>query len=332
MDTVSIDKQAIGAALVEMGKSADKDPWRRQADAGAVGNVGRALKNILAGADGKLKEAQSAFTAVRTTHYSLTLPWVSNPTADRQRGPRLLATVLFDKYAEEMGKRKRAAEEALEAFLDDYPDAIVRAKTNLAALADAFYPTVDQVRSHFHVTYDFVPMPAGDDFQGLPSSTLDALGKFLEAKQQIMVDTARKSMIDEIRKRVGHLAERLASEGKRFQFTTVEAVRDLITLLPAWNLKGEAEIEDITRDIEWLMREVNAEGIRDSQDVRDFVQKGAENIISKLEELPLEPKPNPIAAQRAASTAPTRAGSSGARGWPWRHSWRPTHCPCCANP
>jgi hypothetical protein len=298
MDAVRIGNEDIGAALrrtamlatVTVGiwsaEKSDKAIMEKaKVDAGAVGNVGRALKNTLAGADGKLKEAQSAFTAVRTTHYSLTLPWVSNPTADRQRGPRLLATALFDKYAEEMGKRKRAAEEALEAFLDDYPDAIVRARANLAALADALYPTVDQVRSQFHISYDFVPMPAGQDFQGLPSSTLDALGKFLEGKQQVMVDTARKSMIDEIRKRVGHLVERLASEGKRFQFTTIETVRDLITLLPAWNLKGEAEIDEIARDIEYMLDNTNAENIRDSQGVREGVRVCAENIINKLEGL-----------------------------------------------
>jgi hypothetical protein len=296
MDGMQIGHADIGNALrktalladVTIGvwsaeKSDRKIMDKAKADAGAVGNVGRAIKNMLAGADGKLKEAQAAFTAVRTTHYGLTLPWVADPHAERLRGPRLLPTELFDKYAEEMGKRKRIAMEALDAFIADYPDAIVRAKANLAALADATYPTEAEVRAQFHINYDFVPMPAGQDFQGLPDTTLTALSKFLEAKQQIMVDGARKAMMDQIRKRVGKLAERLSGEDATFRASTVEAVRELVTLLPAWNINGEQEVIEITAMIDRMISGSSAEGLRVSHVAREIVQKQAQAIVDRLD-------------------------------------------------
>src|SRR3954465_11847257 len=54
-----------------------------KADAGATGDVGRVIKNVLAGADGLLKDARGAYAAVRAKHFSMTLPWVGDPNATR---------------------------------------------------------------------------------------------------------------------------------------------------------------------------------------------------------------------------------------------------------
>jgi hypothetical protein len=268
------------------GARGDKDIIdKAKADAGAVGNVGRAYKNMLAGADTNLKAAQAAFTAVRTAHYDLTLPWMANPQADRKRGPRMLATALFDRYAGEMGSRKKLAIDALETFIAGYPDDIVRAKQNLAALADAVYPTEAEVRAQFHIDYEFAPMPAGNDFQGLPETTLRALSIYVEGRQKIMLDGARRAMITEIRDRVGLLAERLATEDGAFRASTVEAVRELTTLLPAWNLEGEAEIERINAAISTMMTGTTADGIREDKAERTHVATQAQAIVEMVGKL-----------------------------------------------
>ena len=295
MDEVKLNNEDIGQALRNTAMLADVTigTWSAErsdrkimdkvkADAGATGNVGRAIKNMLAGADGLLKDAQSAFNAIRSVHYSMTLPWVSDPHAQRKLGPRMLPTALFDAYADKMGKQGRLATDALEAFMSDYQDAILRAKANLAALADATYPTGAEVRAQFHYSFDFIPMPAGNDFKGLPDSTLAALSQFLGQKQQIMVDTARRAMMDEIRDRVGHLAGRLSDEKATFRASTVEAVRELATLLPAWNLKGEQEVDEITASIDRMLSGTSADTLRTNKAHRIDVQAQAQAIVDRI--------------------------------------------------
>src|SRR6478752_1615118 len=117
-------------------KSDPKAMAKVKEDAGAVGNVGRVVKNVLAGADGLLRDTRTAFATVRLTHYSLTLPWVSDPQAARQRGPRLLPTMLWQRYTTVVGKAREAAYDKLDEFVDAYPAAVEQAKANLGTLAD----------------------------------------------------------------------------------------------------------------------------------------------------------------------------------------------------
>ncbi len=248
----------------------------------ATGEVGRFVKNLLAGCDDKLKATRSAYAAVRTLHYQLTLPWVSDPHAQRQSGPRLLPHLLFERYMKEMSAQKRAATLALDQFIAEYPDLVNRARTNLGGLADATYPSCDEVRSYFRIGFDFEPIPAGASFKGLPSHTLERLAKGLQAKQTRMIEAAQAAMWEAVRDRVSHLASRLADPEAKFKSSTVEHVRDLITLLPGWAVTGDARAAEIVRDIDDMLTGVRVEELRDDQRVRTTVVTQAQAVADKL--------------------------------------------------
>ena len=71
--------------------------------------MGRAIKNLLAGADEPLKAVHAAFAAVRARYYAFTLPWVSDPHAERQHGPRLLPNALLDQFVTDISAPLRPA-------------------------------------------------------------------------------------------------------------------------------------------------------------------------------------------------------------------------------
>jgi hypothetical protein len=151
---------------------------------GATGDVGKVIKNMMAGADALLKGVHSTYYAVRSKHYEMTLPWVSDPHAARQRGPRLLPHLLFNNYSMEMSNLRRMAIAKLEEFLVEYPALVLQAKTNLAGMADAVYPTAEEIKGLFRVHFDFEPIPQGANFRGLDDHMLERLGKALQNKQQ----------------------------------------------------------------------------------------------------------------------------------------------------
>ena len=254
-----------------------------KAQAGAVGNVGRAIKNLLAGADEDLRATRSAFSAVRAQHYALTLPWVSDPHAERQRGPRLLPNMLWDKYALSMGQKKRAALAALDAFVASYPDCARRAQSNLGGLANAQdYPSPAEVRGHFRIAFDFEPIPDGGSFRGLPEAALAKLEAGLKRKQQVMLEGATKAMWSEIAERVGHLAARMSDPEARFKASTVAAVSDLAALIPGWNIASDPRAAEVAADIDRMMRGVQPHTLREDAAARMDVATQATAVADKL--------------------------------------------------
>lgn len=255
---------------------------RAKRDAGATGNVGRAVKNLLAGVDGPLKATRSAFAAVRTKHYEITLPWVTDPHAERQRGPRLLPTMLFEKYITEMNSKKREALTALDAFIAEYPDLVIQARANLGGLADADYPDAVEVKRHFRVAFDFEPIPAGAAFRGLPDHMIDKLSRNLAERQKRMLGAATKAMWEEVGTRVRHVVGRLSDPEARFKVSTIESARELAVLLPGWNVTNDPRAHEIAYDIDRMLAGVDADAIRKDETVRKEVATQAQGVADKL--------------------------------------------------
>jgi hypothetical protein len=249
----------------------------------AKGDVGRLVKKLLAGADDQLKDVRSAFTAIRMEHYAMTLPWVSDPTAERQRGARLLPVVFYDDYLKRLATARYAAVQQLDAFITIYPDLVARARTNLGGLADLVYPSPDEVRQAFGIKVDLEPIPEAAGFHGLPQQTIDRLGMLLNKKHQAMVSCASQAMWTAVRDRVGHMGETLGDPEARFKVSTIEHVKDLLTYLPGWNLTGDDRVTEIVADIEALMRGVTPEILRSDAAVRASVASQAKSVIEKLQ-------------------------------------------------
>lgn len=234
-----------------------------KAAAGATGNVGRAIKNLMSGADENLKVAKGAYTAVRLAHYTLTLPWVSDLHATRATGARLLPNALFDRYMETMGVRQRTAQAALDAFVAGYPDDRTRAQANLAGLSRSDdYPNEEEVRRLFRVQIDFEPIPAAAHFTGLPDATLHKLGESLERKQRIMLEGASRFMWAEVHERLLHLYVRLDDPKATFRDATVQSVIDLAALIPGWNVARDPRADKVAMVVEKVFGNLTAEALR----------------------------------------------------------------------
>lgn len=254
-------------------------------DAGAVGDTGRYVKKLLAGCDTKLKVVVAAYVACRTTHYHLTLPWVSQPNAERQTGARLLPNMLFQKYLDEMGRLKKHAMNTLDGFILDYPGLVVQAQANLAALANPDdYPTPEQVRECFDIRFDFQPIPSAGAFQGLPDAMLEKLGAQLTRRQEQAVRASQAYMWGRVRDSVAHLVDRLDDPDTTFKHTSVEKVRELVELMPGWNCTGDDRVTTVVSDIDRMLSGITVKDLRESTTARADVVAQARNIVSKMEQ------------------------------------------------
>jgi hypothetical protein len=251
-------------------------------EAGATGNIGRTMKNMLAGADGLLKDTKSAFAAVRVVHYSMTLPWVSDPHAERQRGPRLLPNMLWDRYTSTIAAKRTTAYLVRDKFINEYPALVEQARANLGTLADANYPDAEDIRAQFKISFDFEPIPAGVAFKGLPDRVIGKLAENLQKKQERMIATAQASMWEEVHDRVKRLHARLSDPEAKFHASTVEAVRDLVVLLPGWNICNNAHAIEVASTIEELLHGLRADDLRSDTRVRANVANQTQAVLDKM--------------------------------------------------
>lgn len=293
--TVGIDRTDVAQAVRESALLADVtiSIWsaersdktlmdKLKSDAHAVGNVGRVIKNMLAGADGRLKDVKSAYEAVRLIHYKFTLPWVADPHAAKQTGPRLLPLKLFDDYMSALSDQKRKATALLETFLGEYPTLIEQARGNLGDLADATYPTADAVRGSFRIALDFNPIPLGKDFSGLDNHALERLSKNLQIKQKHMLAAAQADMWARVRDRVERLVGRLSDPEAKFHASTVENLRELIGVLPAFDIAGDPRVNEIVEDIGKMLDGVDAEKLRQDGSLRTDTARRGREVAEKL--------------------------------------------------
>lgn len=267
-------------------KSDPKIITKAKEDAGAVGNVGRAVKNLLAGADAEYKAVKAAYAAVRAQHYELTLPWVSDPHAERLRGPRLLPVALWDRYIEAMQAKKRVATQALDAFIHVYPQRIAEAQENLAGLADPNdYPDVDAVRGVFRLSFDFEPIPSTINFQGLPQATIEALEAQMHKRQQTMLDGAMRAMWAEVRDRMNRLCQITGTgEPRRLRESLVVSVTELTELMPGWNVAQDERADEIVSAIGAVVGDRTAAQIRETEGAMQEIAARAQGVLDKLGE------------------------------------------------
>lgn len=264
---------------------------------GATGDVGKVMLNVLAGADDLLKKARSACAAVRLRHYELTLPWVSDPHATRQEGPRLLPNMLAERYLSEMSALKRAAMQAVEEFLAEYPNLIKSAQSNLNTMAGHIhYPSVDDLRASFRIHFDIEPLPQfnnASNGQGIPldGSILDKLSKALHRKQERQMLDAQRHVWERAVTPIKRLIERLTDAGdkedgkKFFKESTINAVKELVELLPGWNVTDDPNITEITDEIRDLVDGLDSKTLRSNDVVRTQTVSAAQRVADKMSRL-----------------------------------------------
>lgn len=242
-------------------------------------------KRLLVGADTLLKAIHKAIDEARAAHYEMTLPWTTTSMQDigRRTGGRLLPNTLFVEYTTVMAQKKQQMLDALNKFEPEYPTLVETAKKKLGKRFDAReYPNVSSIRSHFDLSFDFQPIPKGDDFKGLPTAQLQALAAKINDNIQKQAEHAMQEVWVRLHEAVSRMAERLSSPDKLFHNTLVQNVRDVARLLAHLNVTQDAKVEALRKKVEKHLCEHEPKVLRENQTIRTQVAAHAQSIIEEM--------------------------------------------------
>lgn len=257
-------------------------------DHGAADDAGRYNK-LLVSKDA-LEPLSKIKGAARSMHLEMTQPWFDE-------GARILPTALYAEYANKMRDHRATFDDAVNDFVRGYPGFIADARRRLNGMfREADYPTPREIRGSFGFDVKILPCPDAKDFRvDLASEHAEDIRADIEKRMYEALEQAMREPIRRVLDTVGHMAERLRSykpaarKGDRtegqFRDTLVQNVRDLVDLLPAFNLTGDRALTEITERMKRELCVTEADELRDNARARKSVAAAAESILAQANDL-----------------------------------------------
>jgi hypothetical protein len=247
-----------------------------------------------------IAEINRVTSAARAAHYSLTQPWYDD-------GSRVLPTVLYDEYSKTARGFRVEYEAAVKKFAEGYPQMIEDAKSRLNGMFNAEdYPDPSEMSLYkwkvnptgrFMFDVKIFPCPDSTDFRvDLAQEHADDIRADIEARMKDALEHAMEEPIYRIMTVCGAMVDRLtvykpakAGSGKRaegtFRDSLVDNIRDLVKLLPAFNLTDNKVLTDLTVRMERELCRNDADVLRENADVRNETKKAAKAILAEAEQM-----------------------------------------------
>jgi hypothetical protein len=191
---------------------------------------------------------------------------------------------LFFEYTQEMAKYRKEMETSLAVFEPEYPNLIKLAQVKLGKRFDPReYPNPSSIRAHFNLSFDFQPIPKGEDFMGLPKQQLDKLAQHLNTQTQTMMENAMQENWVRLHDVISAMVERLSTPDKRFHATLVENVREAVRLTEHLNMTKDQRIIDVQKYAEKHLCQHDAEELRKNPTLRLQVAGHAKSALDMMQ-------------------------------------------------
>ncbi len=235
-----------------------------------------------------LKPVKTIAGLAQRTHKTLTLPWEDN-------GPRILSTVGYKNYTEQMRMLRLKYEHAATEFAANFDEYVKEAKVRLGTMYDPEdYKGTDNVKERFYLDVEIKAVPEAKDFRAkLSDQAVKAIVKDIEARADERLKTAMNDVYERILKVTGHLVDKLknyepptgkgkGNMGKNFQDSTVYNVKELVDILPDLNLTDDPRLVTLQKQLADELLEHSPEILKTDPKVRADVARKADKIYNKV--------------------------------------------------
>lgn len=208
------------------------------------------------------------------------------------KGGYILPNALNETVVRNLGAFQSAFEDAVQELAAVLPAAIDAARTENGQLfSDNDYGTVEELLSRYTFGTKFTTIPdAGDVRVEASKAFVEALKGSLEEQSKRKLHEVTSHAVKTVVDVATHLASALSGyseePGKRgaspFRDSTVDKVRDLVGILPALNVTGDAKIEQARQDLLLAVGNRSAKELRADAEDRETVAKNLTAVADNL--------------------------------------------------
>ena len=213
---------------------------------------------------------------MRKYHYANTLPW-------NDSGDRLLTSVLFMGYTDQIREYKRQFAKKVSELAAAYPTEVQAARNRLGSMYDpGDYPDVSELYGRFDISIEFMPVPDAKDFRvDVSDEAADEIRNQITESVNLRMNEAVKDCYRRVREVVSKIHERLSIEDATFRDTLIENARDLMVVLPGLNITDDPVLAALHAEITELLM-VEPTTLRNSPTKRKETADAADAILAKL--------------------------------------------------
>ena len=215
--------------------------------------------------------------SAREFHYTYTLPWATE-------GSRILPASAYMTYTTKMRHFNQVFDEAVDAFVQEYPSLQAHAKQYLSGLYNEDdYPRVNEIGSRFQFVWSVLPIPDAGDFRvHLTDGEIDAIKEQITTETTHATQTAMQEVWQRLYEVVSKMSERLSNVDAIFRDSLVENVQSLCTLLPMLNLTNDARLTQLGVEVSKQLCAFTPDILRDNKVARATTAQAAAALQSKL--------------------------------------------------
>lgn len=291
---ISVPTVSSSAMLVELsigawsGRKKDKRATAKvEQDNKAATGVANVTKKLLG--DCAELDAINKFVAnVRSINYASTTPW-------SDIGLRLLPTVRYFKYHEQMTALRDEFFAKRDAFADVYDWERTQAQVKLGDLFNPDeYPTVERIKQAFRFNINYMPLPEVGDWRvEMEASTINTLKTHYEGFYSNQVQTAMNDVWKRTFEALSKMSEGLARYGTKtdkgnkqtFRDSLIENVVEVTDLLNDFNVTNSVQMTEMKTRLEDMLRGVTPDALREDDYLRGQTKRQVDEIIKNLPSL-----------------------------------------------
>ena len=246
--------------------------------------AGNYNKNLLAG-DTKLANITKIANACRAWMYGVTQPWGDN-------GDRILPVATLPEFKSRLTDYERQFGDAVNEFLNDYDTLVAAAAFQLGDLFNREdYPSRDDIQAKFAMRYTMSPLPQAGDFRVDVGN--DGLRELQTQYEQVLHDRITGAMTEaweRLHDALTKMSERLADDydehgdvkRKIFRDSLVDNAVEICGLLKSFNITGDLRMDEMRKQLEEALRNIDAQTLRESDHVRQETKRKVDAILSKF--------------------------------------------------
>lgn len=253
-------------------------------DKRAERNSGSFNKNLLVGCD-ELEAVKKFAANVRSSaHYNMTMPWSDS-------GLRLLPTVKYFDYHENMTALRDEFYRLVEAFLSVYDWEVMQVQTRLGDLFSRDeYPTSESVRNKFSFTINYIPVPDVSDWRvKMNHETARSLSSQYKDFYSDQMNRAMRDVWQRLHRECDRFIKQLSvdSEGKKGKLyqSTIDLLLHLTDMMEAANFTGDPSLQLAQRKLRTIVAGLDKDDLVRNPKFREDTKTAMEDAIAALPSL-----------------------------------------------
>lgn len=247
-------------------------------DTGATKGAARVRKTLI---DKKyLKSIRAEITAAKATHAFMTLPYLD-------RSYRMLRSTLYMQYISKMNTHQARIADAVNDFMEIYPELIYKSKESLGALWKAEdYPHIGDLRDAYGIRSYVMPMPNINSISLLTEVSEEEKSRIIRQAEQDATDRINKAMAsiwNRAYKAVSAFADAMGREKGRLHESLITNMVEFCDILPDLNITNDPVLAKMGQNIRGTLCLNSAEIYRADAPLRKTIADEASKIAAAME-------------------------------------------------